>query len=324
LDEYNAAVAHLTETAKDPELRHILPYCKNEHELCLQWSAQGWCDEDPHYMEESCCPACASAEQVAFLFSCPMDPKAPHAWRPGDLNAFFQNLTTLQQYEPHVHSRPRLLPGDTKETADYHSGPWVVTLENVVNGTEANRLIEWAEDYGWRDSLVAGDARKDGTSEAVSSEDRTSRLAWCHEDCMEDPMVQGVLERLSNITNLHSNHSDYLQLLRYDEGQLYKPHHDFHHYQVYSSTGPRILTFYIYLKDVPEGGGTKFTYLNITVTPKLGRALLWPNVLNEDPDEQDDRTSHEALPPIKGQKFGATLWWHQRDFKTADAHECAQ
>jgi prolyl 4-hydroxylase len=319
LDEYNAAVEHLTAVAQNPELRVALPYCRNEHELCLQWAFQGWCEEDFHYMQTACCPVCASAEQVEWLLRCPIDPNDPVAWQPGDLDVFFQNLTTLTQYEPTVHSQPSKIPGDKHESA-----PWVVTLENVINEEEANTLIKWGEDYGWHDSMVAGDAREDGTSEAVYSEDRTSSLAWCHEECMEDPIVQGILERLSNITNLHSNHSDYLQLLRYEEGQKYLSHHDFHHYQVYSWSGPRIMTLYIYLADVEEGGGTKFTDLNITVTPKLGRALLWPNVLSDDPNKQEEWTYHEALPPIKGRKYGATLWWHQRNFKRADELDCAQ
>lgn len=266
-----------------------------------------------------------SAEQVDWLLQCPMDVNAPHAWRPGDLNEFFENATKLTQYEPKVHSRPSLLPGDTRESADYKVGPWVLTLENVINKEEANAIIEWGNWHGWFKSMVSGDAREDGTSEAVLSEERTSRQAWCHEECMEDPIIERVLERLSNITNLHSNHSDYLQLLRYEEGAFYKPHHDYHSYQVYSASGVRIMTLYIYLNDVLEGGGTRFPILNVTVTPKLGRALIWNNVMNEDPDEQDWRTLHEALPPLNGsRKYGATLWWHQRDFKTADENDCAQ
>lgn len=311
-ETYKEAVAHLFAISQNDKLKYILPYCRNEHELCIQWAALGWCDEDPHYMEKVCCPACKSAEMVDWLIQCPMDIHAPHAWKPGDLNKFFKNLSKRKEYEPTVHSRPQ------------GGGPWIVTLENVISEQEANAIIEWGEVYGWEDSLVDGDVQEDGTWEAVWSEDRTSSLAWCIDECMEDPIMQRVLDRISNITNMHSNHSDYMQILRYESGQFYLNHHDFHHYQVYSSSGPRIMTVYIYLRNVSKGGGTRFPYLDITVTPKLGRALIWPNVLNEDPNVQDQRTHHEALPPIGDQKYGATLWWHQRDFKTADAQGCAQ
>ena len=110
--------------------------------------------------------------------------------------------------------------------------------------------------------------QEDGTWEAVLSEDRTSTLAWCYEECMEDPIIQRVLDRISNITNIHSNHSDYMQILRYESGQFYLNHHDFHHYQVYSSSGPRIMTVYIYLRNVLNGGGTRFPYLETLQSPQ--------------------------------------------------------
>jgi prolyl 4-hydroxylase len=59
------------------------------------------------------------------------------------------------------------------------------------------------------------------------------------------------------------------------------------------------------LNNVEEGGGTNFSALNLTVMPKVGRALLWSSVLTEQPTEKDDRTYHQALPVKKGVKFGS-------------------
>ena len=56
--------------------------------------------------------------------------------------------------------------------------------------------------------------------------------------------------------------------------------------------------------DVEDGGGTSFPFLDITVQPKKGNALLWPSVLDEDPEKKDRRTEHEALPVLKGIKYG--------------------
>lgn len=75
------------------------------------------------------------------------------------------------------------------------------------------------------------------------------------------------------------------------------------------------MTEYLYLNDVEEGGGTHFSQLNTTVLPKRGRALIWPSVLDELSNEMDPRTFHEALPVIKGIKYGANAWIHMRDFK---------
>lgn len=82
------------------------------------------------------------------------------------------------------------------------------------------------------------------------------------------------------------------------------------------------MTFYLYLNDVEAGGGTNFDKLNITVMPKVGRAIVWPSVLDEAPHLKDDRTSHQALPVEKGIKYGANAWYHQRDFKGPFATSC--
>ena len=47
--------------------------------------------------------------------------------------------------------------------------------------------------------------------------------------------------------------------------------------QLDAACGPRAFTFFLYLSDVEEGGGTKFPYLNVTVKPKRGSAVLWPH-----------------------------------------------
>jgi prolyl 4-hydroxylase len=78
--------------------------------------------------------------------------------------------------------------------------------------------------------------------------------------------------------------------------------------------GPRILTFFLYLNDVEEGGGTHFPPLGLTVEPKRGRALLWPSIYNADPLEADERMNHEALPVEKGIKYAANGWIHLYDY----------
>ena len=42
----------------------------------------------------------------------------------------------------------------------------------------------------------------------------------------------------------------------------------------------------------------------MTVTPKRGRAVLWPSVYDEEPNTKDPRTVHTALKVIKGVKYG--------------------
>jgi 2OG-Fe(II) oxygenase superfamily len=81
--------------------------------------------------------------------------------------------------------------------------------------------------------------------------------------------------------------------------------------------GNRIMTFYMYLNDVEEGGHTGFPDLGLKIAPKLGRVVMWPNVLNSEPDEASEMTNHEALPVIRGVKYGANLWFRQKPLATS-------
>jgi prolyl 4-hydroxylase len=80
--------------------------------------------------------------------------------------------------------------------------------------------------------------------------------------------------------------------------------------------GPRILTFFIYLSDLPEdgGGGTDFPKLGLTIQPKKGSAVLWPSVYNSDPKRMDKRFDHQALPVLNGTKFAMNGWIHNFDY----------
>ena len=233
-------------------------------------------------------------------------------------------MTTLEKYkkyEPRVWSRPTYVEGDTKETAGYQLGPWIVSLDNVVTQEEALRLIELGALEGYERSDDWGEYLEDGTYETYYHDGRTSYHAWCYE-CGDDPLAQGVLDRIAGITGIADDHYEYLQLLRYEEGQFYETHHDFDDVDLSRQQGVRIMTVFIYLNDVEEGGGTHFPALDITFTPKRGSVVIWPNVLDENPHEWDERTEHQALPVIKGTKYAANAWIHQRDIRAAMEKNC--
>ena len=136
-------------------------------------------------------------------------------------------------------------------------------------------------------------------------------------------ITQAVVQRMEQITGIPAPNFEFLQLLRYEVGQFYKQHHDFIEYHLERKQGARTLTVFLYLNTVEQGGGTNFPKLgNMTVLPKRGRALIWPSVLDQDPNRKDPRTDHQALPVEKGIKFGANAWIHQRDFKEPYSRAC--
>ena len=164
------------------------------------------------------------------------------------------------------------------------------------------------------------------------------RRQWCQDSCYEDPAAQRIMDRMSNITGVAETNAEHLQLLRYEVGQVrvhsfkshalrnlacrqlivraqltfrysfpsqyYHPHNDYIEYQLDRPVGVRILTFFLYLNDVEEGGETRFPRIGLQVKPATGRAVLWPSIFDDDPNMNDIRSDHEARPVIKGVKYG--------------------
>jgi len=178
---------------------------------------------NPKYMKKNCAPACKSCDYLTIEGRCPLDLDAPSSWSPGDLDAMFVRLTNepyLSQYETKILSSPNTT-----------GGPWVVTMENVVSQEEADHLIELGAIQGYERSTGVGHMKADGTHEKSVIPGRTSTNAWCQHVCYENATALTVVERLSQITGINETNSEYLQLLRYEDGQFYKVHHDYiaHH-----------------------------------------------------------------------------------------------
>ena len=282
---------------KNKTLMAVHDTCLNSlnHEMCLFWSTIGECDANPSYMNTNCAAACQTCEMLDISYRCPMSEATEDAWGPGDLNEWFTNITTDEALKDRLTILSQ--PPD---------GPWVVTLEQFLSLEETERLIELGGTEGYKRSGGVGDVKSDGTVEDKVISGRTSENAWCSGSCLKDPTAVTVMNRIADLTNTPEPNSEHLQLLKYEVGQKYDVHHDFIETHVVRQPGPRILTVFLYLNEVPEGGGTRFPTLdNLTVMPKPGMALIWPSILDEDVNAKDHRTVHAALPVEKGQKFAA-------------------
>jgi prolyl 4-hydroxylase len=169
------------------------------------------------------------------------------------------------------------------------------------------------EDY----NLYEDDNESD--EEEKTKTTRSSSTAWClSSTCKNDKVYKDVINRVHKLVGIGPSHMENLQLLHYDVGELYGNHHDYYHLpdaDKWSQDGGRILTVFLYLNDVEGGGETDFPRLNLTVTPKRGRAVLWPSVLDRNPLKLDWRTEHAALEVTKGVKYGANLWFHQKPYR---------
>jgi prolyl 4-hydroxylase len=305
----------------DEKFAAVRKECKLRDKLCAFWAAIGECEKNPAYMTTHCAPACGTCEQVSYETRCPYDPTAPGVWEgKGLVDALFHSITTDSKYAPYA---PVILSQD----------PWVVQLDNFTTAEECQTLIDLGATLGYQRSEDVGETKFDGTVQGIQSEGRTSTNAWCSEACETDPVTQRVVERIQDLIGIPQANYEFLQLLRYEVGQFYNSHHDYIGLDRKRPQGVRILTVFLYLNDVEEGGGTNFPKLKnkdvedddrkgITVLPKVGRAVIWPSVLDVDPHRKDHRTEHQALPVIKGIKYGANAWVHQKDFKEPHSKNC--
>ena len=283
------------------------------HSKCAAWAVMGECDANPDYMRTECAAVCQTCDLFDIRIRCPIENEHENVWGSGDLQRFFLNVTANAKQDKNISILSQ--PPD---------GPWIVTIDNFISPVEANRLIELGEEQGYKQSFTVGGLNEDGKIVDIVSPSRTSRNVWCQEeDCLSDETTQLISKRISELTSIPPDNQEHFQLLSYDVGQFYKSHHDLIPHHLERQQGVRILTVFLYLNSVEAGGGTRFPlHQNITVEPKLGRALIWPSVLNDDPHTSDPRTEHEALPVLAGHKYAANAWIHQRNYKVPHANDC--
>eukprot|EP00980_Cylindrotheca_fusiformis_P004924 scaffold1050_cov51-Cylindrotheca_fusiformis.AAC.3 len=347
--------------------------CLNYDAHCSAYAALGYChsefsngnadDDDFITMMANCAPACQTCHELIHVQPCQVN-FHHNVIHEGDLEIMFRSMAGEDDknqnslpYKPKIFSRPG---GDPMDDTII-DGAWLIALEDFLSNDECNHLIEMGAIRGYERSYLQ--------DEDDVEEYRTSVNSWCEEECANDPIVQTILNRISDTTGIPSEYSEPLQMLRYTKGQYYKVHHDValdSEFQLLY--GPRILTFFLYLNDVEEGGATRMIDITdegdddddengtvgtmedddddeeeeeydddsttsandeedeeeedepyiptpIEVQPKRGMAVVWANLKDDDMKQREAGTWHEAMPVIKGVKYGANAWYRLRRFE---------
>jgi len=189
-----------------------------------------------------------------------------------------------------------------------NADPMVYQFDDLLTDNEVDFLISNAA------PLLE---RSTGGMEREVSDYRTSSTAWLQGPShFGSSAVESLKGKVSEIMNVPILNQEHLQVLNYQPGQQYKIHHDWVHEHETVPCGPRIATFFFYLNDVEEGGGTHFPELDLLVKPMKGKAILWYNAFMDKPLRLDMRVQHAATPVLKGEKWASNLWVHIHDFIT--------
>jgi prolyl 4-hydroxylase len=183
--------------------------------------------------------------------------------------------------------------------------PRVVLFENFMTSSECEFLIRTAKPNMKHSSVMS----KDGTGSEVRDDVRTS--SGCAFPRGDNAFIGMLDQRAAELCNWPIERGESYQVMRYQEGEQYKPHFDFFMPRAEASPpgpgGQRVATLLIYLQAPEQGGGTVFPEIGMEIQPTAGSAIFfsYPNLFYA------RNTLHAGLPVIAGEKWIATKWFRE-------------
>lgn len=184
-------------------------------------------------------------------------------------------------------------------------------INGFLSQRECTDLIEMIEANNVRSSVVVG-----GTDRSEISETRTSSTSNLD---TKNTNVITIHQKIADHLGLDLKKGEDLQGQKYEAGQFFKEHNDYFSGDAYDKhclfSGNRTFTFMIYLNDDFEGGGTYFPKLETTIKPERGKAVIWENTIDGEPQPN---TMHEGTTITKGVKYIITSWWRENEWNGAE------
>lgn len=188
--------------------------------------------------------------------------------------------------------------------------PRIVVFGNLLSDEECDALIAAAEPRMARSLTVA---TKTGGEEV--NDDRTSDGMFFQRG--ETALIQRIEERIAQLLNWPIENGEGLQVLHYRPGAEYKPHYDYFDPAepgtptIVQRGGQRVGTLVMYLNTPEKGGGTTFPDVHLEVAPQRGNAVFF----SYERPHPSTRSLHGGAPVIAGEKWIATKWLREREFK---------
>jgi len=200
---------------------------------------------------------------------------------------------------------------DVPILVEYES-PQVILFGNVLSPEECEQLIALAKPKMSRSTTV-----DDDSGSASLHENRTSSGTFFNIN--ETPFIKKLDRRVAELMQLPVMNGEGLQILNYGVGQEYQPHYDYFPPKLPGSAvhlrngGQRVATLILYLNNVEEGGETVFPELGLSIVPARGNALYFRNTMAD--GTEDTLTLHGGAPVRRGEKWIATKWMRQREYR---------
>jgi prolyl 4-hydroxylase len=237
--------------------------------------------------------------------------------------------TTLEQYlttrtptqalpppvpvpEPDLAAAPSVLRAPDREVRVLMTmrSPRLIVFGGLLSDDECQQMIDLAQPRLARSETVHNPS---GGSEVHES--RTSDGMFFERG--EHALCDRIERRIAALLNWPLENGEGLQVLRYRPGAEYKAHHDYFDPAapgtptILQRGGQRVASIVMYLNTPPRGGGTAFPDVGVEVGPMRGNAVFFsydrPHVVT--------RSLHAGMPVLEGEKWVATKWLREREFR---------
>jgi prolyl 4-hydroxylase len=188
--------------------------------------------------------------------------------------------------------------------------PRVIVFGSLLSEDECDAIVAAARPRMVRSETVVVDT---GGSEV--NEARTSRGMFFERG--ENAVCKRVEQRIATLLSWPVINGEGLQVLHYLPGAEYRPHHDYFDPAkpgtpaITARGGQRVGTLIMYLNCPEEGGGTTFPDVGLEVAPIKGNAVFF----SYDRPHVSTKTLHGGAPVISGEKWVATKWLREGEFK---------
>ena len=187
--------------------------------------------------------------------------------------------------------------------------PRVVVLGGLLSHDECDELVELA-----RVRLTRSQTVKTETGGSEVNDARTSDGMFFRRE--ENPLCARIEARIAALLDWPLQNGEGLQVLHYQPGAQYKPHHDYFDPaqsgtpSILKRGGQRVATLVMYLNTPTRGGATTFPDVNMEVAPIKGNAVFF----SYDQPHPSTKTLHGGAPVLEGEKWVATKWLREGEF----------
>ena len=187
--------------------------------------------------------------------------------------------------------------------------PRIVVLGGLLSDDECDALVAAAAPRLARSETVVIDTGGNEVNPARTSEGMFFGRG-------ETPLCARIEARIAALLNWPVINGEGLQILHYQPGAEYKPHHDYFDpaqpgmAAVLARGGQRVGTLVIYLNTPLQGGGTTFPDVALEVSPIKGNAVFF----SYNRPHASTRTLHGGAPVLAGDKWVATKWLREGEF----------